>query len=57
MAKWSGKGIPPTRRKLHQWRLKQQQLRQEDLDARKELDQKLEESARRSGVNTMLVES
>ena len=27
MAKWSGRGIPPTRKKLHRWRLAQEKAR------------------------------
>lgn len=57
MGKWSGRGIPPTRRKLHAWRQKQYLERQEDLAAQRAFDRELDESARRSGVNTMLVEN
>lgn len=33
MAKWSGKGIPPTRRKLHRWRVAQLKIRTAELKA------------------------
>lgn len=33
MAKWSGKGIPPTRRKLHRWRQAQLKARQAEQKA------------------------
>ena len=28
MAQWSGRGIPPTRKKLHRWRTAQEKARQ-----------------------------
>jgi hypothetical protein len=36
MAKWSGKGIPPTRRKLHRWRVAQLKARQAELKAQRQ---------------------
>lgn len=33
MAKWSGRGQPPTRRKLHRWRQAQLKARQAELKA------------------------
>lgn len=33
MARWSGRGIPPTRRKLHRWRQAQLKERQAELKA------------------------
>lgn len=34
MARWSGRGIPPTRRKLHRWRA--EQLRAKQADAKEQ---------------------
>lgn len=36
MAKWSGRGIPPTRRKLHKWRQAQLKARQAELKAQRQ---------------------
>ena len=36
MAKWSGRGIPPTRRKLHRWRIAQLKLREAELKSRRQ---------------------
>jgi hypothetical protein len=33
MSKWSGKGIPPTRKKLHRWRVAQLKARQAEAKA------------------------
>lgn len=33
MSKWSGRGIPPTRRKLHRWRQAQLKARQAEQKA------------------------
>lgn len=56
MSKWSGQGQPNTRRKLHRWRMDQQRERQEDLAAQRDLMKELDDSARRSGVDSMLTE-
>lgn len=36
MAKWSGRGIPPTRRKLHAWRKAQLLQRKADEKAQRQ---------------------
>jgi hypothetical protein len=54
MAKWSGRGIPPTRKKLHRWR---ESLRRDEIAADKEMDAmyaSIERESQRLGVDYML---
>jgi len=46
MSKWSGKGIPPTRRKLHRWRVAQLKARQAELKAQRQETAGLDSSYR-----------
>lgn len=36
MARWSGRGIPPTRRKLHKWRQAQLKAKQAEAKAQRQ---------------------
>lgn len=46
MAKWSGKGIPPTRRKLHRWRVAQLKAREAELKSQRQETSGLDASYR-----------
>jgi len=56
MGKWSGNGVPPTRKKLHRWREALRQERAADEKMRQAALSSLEATSRRSGVDFMLTE-
>lgn len=46
MSKWSGRGIPPTRRKLHRWRVAQLKAREAELKSARQETSGLDASYR-----------